>query len=184
MSIIQGRLRMLVDEERFGLAFAAEVDAIGTAHRFGIGLDDAALRRAVARWRNGEAARLGRRGPVPSAGEAAQRQLVVDEHGRMVRELLAEPDLLDIRLPAGGDTVVASARAWPVGFCIYVAMMALCRQSLGEPACPPSGVALDPRTWWSIRENVAEDMGCARPFLAYLLGLRPIWHDWSSEPLA
>ena len=64
---------------------------------------------------------------------------------------------------------------------LAIPMTRLCLSALGVGDAKLSALpahVLDLRTWWSIRENVMDDSSLARPFLAALLGIDPVWHDW------
>jgi len=146
--------------------------------------DEAALARAVERWSTGRSRRIVREPVLGHGASDAQARLVVDDFGRLTREMLAEPELLQIDLPVRSDAVTVAARAWPSGFCIYAAMIMVCRDALG--LYPPTDIVVTPAmvdvtTWHSIRENFVEDSSSARPFLAYLMGFKPVWHDWAQD---
>lgn len=164
-SIDPDALRRDVEAGRFAGRFAGRLDRIAASHGFEVRLDPASLGRAISRWRMP--------GPMPDP-----LQRIVEAHGRMVREMVVEPALVAAGLSADPDPVAAAASCWPAGACLYLAMLALCHDAFGQPEPPPSPLLLDAATWWSIRETIAEDADHARPFLAYLLGLRPAWHVW------
>ena len=127
----------------------------------------------------------GLNGSQPRKGYAAldRRDFVTFNAGLLLRELLkshsvdVEALAEDQTLPAARTESWPIAHAWPEGFictnyclCILAAVL----DQEGTPLTLPA-LADDLRTWWSYRENVAEDPAQAIAFLDLLTGNEPNW---------
>lgn len=102
--------------------------------------------------------------------------------GLMLRELIAaDPVSVDARGPSVGKDTPAGY--WPEGyvyvtFCLNVRGLVLQKDYNAHQS--PSDDVRDVRTWWSFRENVAEDGALALAFLDLFAGVEP---DWTTPAL-
>lgn len=105
------------------------------------------------------------------------RDPALTEAAGLIRALLEAPLLLR---PRGGAD--ACAAFWPDGVAAFV--LALCSYAARRaPDRLPLSRDMDHLPlWWSIRENLAEEQGLARPFLQALAGEAPNWRYWASHP--
>lgn len=97
--------------------------------------------------------------------------------GLMLRSLLKHKPLRKISCPADADES-NPAYFWPEGyayvaFCLNVRGLVLTQDFGGAQETNDS--LEDLRTWWSFRENVAEDPGLAVAFLDLFAGDAPNW---------
>jgi hypothetical protein len=112
--------------------------------------------------------------PADSASNAAYVGFAA---GLMLRALIRH----DPSKAAPGEGATAApepARFWPEGylyvsFCLGVRGQVL-QEDYGARQCPSSRLG-DLRTWWSFRENIAEDPSCAIGFLDLFAGEEPDW---------
>lgn len=178
-----GILLNWVREERFRSMFQTELDSLVLTAKIGVNLDETLLTRAEARWLGSRWPRRHQDHAVVHMDAVTQRRYIIDDFGRFIQELLQEKRLLQLELPNTLATpLLVAAEVWPIGFCVYVVMMRLCQLAIGSEVTgwdDLPAVVLDPTTWQSIRENIMEDINTARLFLAYLLTITPIWHDWA-----
>jgi hypothetical protein len=116
------------------------------------------------------------------AATADRADYIVYIAGLALRELLrVDPASVSIdRGPMEGadEETVQLIRFWPEGFlytnfCVC-SVAAVHEQEFGEPRNLDKA-ASDLRTWWSFRENVAEDPNIAIAFFDQFLGLKPNW---------
>ena len=178
-----GILLNWVREERFHSMFQTEINSLGLTASIGLSLNETLLTRAEARWLGSRWPRRHQDHAVVRMDAVSQGRYIIDDFGRFIQELLQEKQLLEPELPdALATPLLVAAKVWPTGFCVYIAMMRLCQTALGSEVMDLGdlpAVVLDPTTWQSIHENVMEDINTARPFLAYLLAITPVWQDWT-----
>lgn len=170
-------------EERFSSMFQIELSELGLTAKIGVNLNETLLTRAEARWLGSRWPRRHQDQTVIHMDAVIRRQYIMDDFGRFIRELLQERLLLELELPDTLTTpLLIAAKVWPTGFCVYSVMIRLYQAATGSEVTgwgDLPAVVLDPTTWQSIHENVMEDINTARPFLAYLLAMTPVWHDWT-----
>lgn len=97
--------------------------------------------------------------------------------GLMLRTLIKKNPVIITSLPEGADTS-NPAYFWPEGylyvaFCLNVRGLVLTTDYDGQQHI--SAALKDSRTWWSFKENVAEDPGLAIAFLDLFAGDEPEW---------
>jgi hypothetical protein len=176
------RLPAWVEQGQFASMFQRQLERLRRDHGIVAALDRSALAEAERRWHSVRSRNPRLHSEIGAADADIVTRYIADDFGRLTREMLRMPHLLEIILSDSRDPVPPAAAAWPSGFCIYIPMTRLCLSALGvedaERSALPAHV-LDLRTWWSVRENVMDDSSLARPFLAALLGIDPVWHDWS-----
>ncbi len=183
-----GILLNWVREERFHAMFQTEIDGLGLTASIGLSLNETLLTRAEARWLGSRWSRRHQDQAVMHMDAISQRRYIIDDFGRFIQELLQEKQLLEPELPSTPVTpLLAAAKVWPTGFCVYIIMIRLCQAALGSEVMDLDdlpAVVLDPTTWRSIQENIGEDVNTARPFLAYLLAITPVWQDWTLNTMS
>lgn len=143
-----------------------------TGHCFAV--DRTALARVFAAWLHDFQAQK----PVRDEDKPAYVGFAA---GLMLRALIAGAPVR-IRSRAPGDAS-DPARFWPeghlyVGFCLDVRGMVIASDFAGTQHVAPA--LQDLRTWWSFRENVAEDPSRAIGFLDLFAGEAP---DWTAPQL-
>lgn len=160
----------------FKTSFRRHAELLGQLYAFSIRIDDARLTEAFLNWAE-------RFSAEKSYAALDRRDFAFFNAGLLLRELLAVHPI-EVR-PLPDDSTVPSARteswpiahAWPEGFvctnyCLNI--LAAVLEQEGMPLTLPA-VADDLRTWWSYKENVAEDPAKAIAFLDLLTGNEPNW---------
>ena len=173
MPDLRHRIRQL---RWFKTSFRRHAELLGQRYAFAIKIDDAGLTEAFLNWAERFSAEKG-------YAALDRRDFVTFNAGLLLRELLkshsVEVEALaeDQTLPAARTESWPIAHAWPEGFictnyclCILAAVL----DQEGTPLTLPA-LADDLRTWWSYRENVAEDPAQAIAFLDLLTGNEPNW---------
>lgn len=107
----------------------------------------------------------------------AQRDYVGFASGLMLRTLIDRQPIKDVSLAKDADDSLP-AYFWPEGyvyvtFCLKVRGLVIEMDFHGHQEVSP--VLNDTRTWWSFRENVAEDPSLAIAFLDLFAGDAPQW---------
>lgn len=139
---------------RFAPRATAGFERIGRSLGGRVALDRVRLAAAFLAWRR-----------------AAPAYPPQDSFGVLLRELLRHAPLV---LTLSDTAPEGPARFWPEG----MAAVMLClefRRAAGMAPPTPGAAFHDLRTWWSFRENVAEDPECALPFLDLFAGDHPAW---------
>lgn len=97
--------------------------------------------------------------------------------GLMLRELIRQRPIQAIRLPEDAD-VDNPAYFWPEGY-VYVAYCLNIRKAVLEQEFDVHTDVVpklnEIRTWWSFKENVAEDPSTAFGFFDLFAGVNPNW---------
>lgn len=162
---------------RFRAAFEDDARRLGARHGWRYDIDEQALARMFFDWidaigAQADGARANRADFTLFCGGLALAGLVRSAPARA--HATGRP-------ASRGDQELAAdriARFWPEGllyvdFCISV-VSAVFEQEFGAP--PPLDPCLDDlRTWWSFRENVAEDPALAAAFFDRFLGRQTDW---------
>ena len=158
------RLRWFID------AFEKQVEDIEarTGNRFTV--DRAVLARVFAEWLKAFEAQK-------PARDEDKLAYVGFAAGLMLKTLIANnPVALSARGPAADES--KPAYFWPEGY-LYVAFCLNARGLVLEvdyhAKQQPSGALEETRTWWSFRENVADDPSLAIAFLDLFAGDEPEW---------
>ena len=168
---LRHRLRQL---RWFTKAFRSNADLI--AAHFGIRyqIDEKGLHQAFFNWidlveAQDGSARLDRADYIVFTGGLALASLIEAKPTKAIATL------------AKADTDAATLdiiRFWPEGF-LYtnfcICAIAAVREQEGEMPAHLQSAASDLRTWWSFRENTADDAVLAVPFLDRFLGGEPNW---------
>lgn len=154
----------------FRAALGHHLDQLGAALGCRFALDDAKLAGIFVRWlRAVEAQR--------PADPAERRAFFEFAAGLMLRELVADMPLRAAG-PATGADPGSAAAFWPEGyacvtFCLAVMLAAVAQEFDEEAAVAPA--IDDLRSWWSFRENAAQDPAVSVGFIELLLGHEPNW---------
>ena len=174
LSIVRNRAGEVKRDVRrlrwFRRAFLEQVASVSGHTRTGYYVDTARLAGAFLTWSR----EIDRQKP---SAEADKRPFVDFAAGLMLRELIVAGPLTARR--SGSDDPGAEPHAfWPEGyayvtFCLNI-RDAVLQQTYHETA-GTSATFHDLRTWWSFRENVAEDPRLALPFLELFAGISPVW---------
>lgn len=162
---------------RFRAAFEDDARRLGALHGWRYDIDEQALARMFFDWIDAIGAQ--------AAGARANRADFTVFCGGLalaglVRAAPARARETGRPAPDEGRELAADriARFWPEGF-LYVdfcigAVSAVFEQEFGAP--PPLDPCLDDlRTWWSLRENAAEDPALAAGFFDRFLGRQTDW---------
>lgn len=109
----------------------------------------------------------------------ARRELIEFASGAMLSCLIVDKPLKAVAIPAGSDAS-NPAYYWPEGY-VYVAYCLNVRWLVLEQEFDER-IHLAPelteaRTWWSFKENVAEDPRLAVAFLDLFSGAEPNWNS-------
>ena len=139
-----------------------------TGNRYEV--DEAALAAAFADWLKDFQAQK----PEHSEEKAAYVGFAA---GLMLRALIKHAPIRAISKPGPADEA-SPAQFWPEGyayvaFCLNVRGLVLTQDFQSEQAL--SEALNDVQTWWSFKENVAEDPGLALGFLDLFAGDTPDW---------
>lgn len=156
-------------------AFRSNADLIAAHLGIAFRIDERLLNQTFFDW-------VAAIAPVEHDASADRADRILFMGGLALRELLrTRPARVadDGRPHSGGDEASGEiARFWPEGFlytnfCVC-SVAAVHEQEFGEPR-PLEETASDLRTWWSFRENAAEDPAVAVAFLDRFFGLEPNW---------
>lgn len=154
----------------FRASFAEQTDKIAGETGVVYALDDQRLTAAFLDWLRAFEAQK------PGAPDD-RRAYVGFAAGLMLRTLLRHKPLTVTSIPEGADAT-NPAYFWPEGY-VYVAYCLNVRSAVleqdfheGRRLAPALG---EIRTWWSFRENVAEDPSLGIAFLDLFAGEEPDW---------
>lgn len=154
----------------FRAAFGTVVQRVGQDIGADIQVDEPALARCFVTW-------LRRVEQLNPHDPQARRAFFDHAAGLMLRELIAANPCRVMTPPDPGDPQ-DPARFWPEGFCYTIYCMnvraAAVQQEYGENAVLAPEFH-DLRTWWSFRENVADEGATAVAFFKLFIGAAPDW---------
>lgn len=158
------RLRWFID------SFRKQTERTGAETGVSYSIDDETLARVFVTWRRTFEAQKpdAPEDRLPYVGFAA---------GLMLKQLIDKAPVRATALPARADTT-HPAYFWPEGYlyvayCLNVRALVLEQDFHEKQATVPE--LSEARTWWSFRENVAEDPSLAIGFLDLFAGDDPDW---------
>lgn len=153
----------------FRASFRDEVRRVGRATGVEFAVDERALARAFVEWLRAFDAQK-------PADEEAKRAYVGFAAGLMLRALVRNAPLRVVQKPQGADG--HPAYIWPEGYayvayCLNVRTAVLTQDFVSVVAAEPRMDEVE--TWWSFKENVAENPSLGIAFLDYFAGEEPRW---------
>lgn len=154
----------------FRSTFEAQVEAISAETGVTYRIDTPSLTNCFVEWL--------RRFEAQKPGQKSERRAYVGfSAGLMLQQLIANGPVSVLDVPAEADRD-DPAYFWPEGY-VYVAYCLNIRRAVMEQEFDEN-TAIAPqvselRTWWSFRENAAEDSSSAIAFLDLFAGEEPDW---------
>lgn len=165
-------LRLAVRRFRwFKLAFHAHVEACARHLGCTFAIDDEKLAEVFIRWLEA----IDRQKP---RDKAKRRAFFEFSACLMLRELISDLPIRRTSQAVGGTTSTAVGAFWPEGyactmFCLSIHSAAMKQEFDFDVDVSPS--VDDLRSWWSFKENSAENRSFPAGFLQKLLGHEPNW---------
>jgi hypothetical protein len=160
----------------FKASFHRHAELLGQRYALPIRIDDVRLTEAFLNWAE-------RFSAEKRYASLDRKDFVTFNAGLLLRELLqTRPVEVETRpdngaLPSTQAESWPIAHAWPEGFICTNYCLCILAAVLDQEGTPLTLAALadDLRTWWSYRENVAEDPAQAIAFLDLFTGNEPNW---------